>query len=106
LRKFILVFFDDILIYSKIEAEHVEDLDTVLNLLQKNSLFAKRIKCVFGQDKVEYLGHIISSEGVSTDPTKITVVQAWPFPKNITELKGFVGLVGYYRRFIKDYEDL
>jgi hypothetical protein len=52
------------------------------------------------------LGHIISSKGVSTDPTKITVVQAWPLPKNITELKGFVGLVGYYRRFIKDYEDL
>jgi hypothetical protein len=103
LRKFVLVFFADILIYSKNEAEHVEHLNIILTLLQKNSLFAKRIKCVFAQDKVEYLGHIISSAGVSTDSTKINEVQAWPLPNNITDLRGFLGLAGYYRRFIKDY---
>jgi hypothetical protein len=103
LRKFVLVFFHDILIYSKNEAEHAEHLNTILSLLQKDSLYAKRSKCVFAQDKVEYLGHIISSAGVSTDPTKINVVQAWSIPQNITDLRGFLGLTGYYRRFIKDY---
>jgi hypothetical protein len=98
-----LVFFDDILIYSKIEQEHMKHLHIVVNLLQDNSLFAKRSKCVFGKNKVEYLGHIISSEGVSIDPTKIFAVQAWPIPKNITELRGFLGLPRYYRRFINDY---
>jgi hypothetical protein len=103
LRKFVLVFFHDILIYSKNEAEHAKHLNTILSLLQKDSLYAKRSKCVFAQDKVEYLGHIISSAGVSTDPTKINAVQAWSIPQNITDLRGFLGLTGYYRRFIKDY---
>jgi hypothetical protein len=99
----VLVFFDNILIYSRTEAEHIEHLIVVLTLLQQNSLFVKRSKCVFGQKSVEYLGHIITSTGVSTDPTKISAVQAWPISKNITKMRGFLGLAGYYRRFVKDY---
>jgi hypothetical protein len=97
------VFFDDILIYSKTEPKHVEHLALVLKLLQQHSLFASRSNCVIGQGKVEYLEHIISYEGVSTDPSKISAVQASPVPKNIIELRGFMGLAGYYRRFVKDY---
>jgi hypothetical protein len=103
LKKIVLIFFDDILIYSKIETDHVAHLNIVLKLLHQNPLFAKKSKCVFGQDRVEYLGHIINSEGVSTDPSKISAVQHWPVPKNITELRGFLELAGYYRRFIRDY---
>jgi hypothetical protein len=99
----VLVFFDNILIYSRTEAEHIEHLIVVLTLLQQNSLFVKRSKCVFGLKSVECLGHIITSAGVSTDPTKISAVQAWPISKNITKMRGFLGLAGYYRRFVKDY---
>jgi hypothetical protein len=103
LKKIVLVLFDGILIYNKSEEEHYHHLQLVLELLRKNKLFAKRTKCVFGQAQVEYLGHIISSQGVSTDPAKIKAVKDWPTPQNITELRGFLGLAGYYRRFIKDY---
>jgi hypothetical protein len=102
LRKFILVFFDDILLYSKTEQEHQEHLQTVLEVLRKNQLFVKKSKCVFVQPQVEYLGHIISGNEVSTDPNKIQAVKDCPTPKNITELRAFLGLAGYYRRFIKD----
>jgi hypothetical protein len=70
--------------------------------LRQNKLFAKLSKCVFGQQQIECLGHIIGSQGVSTDPSKIQDVRDWPTPTNITELRGFLGLVVYYRRFIKD----
>jgi hypothetical protein len=106
LRKFVLFFFDGILIYSKNETDHVQHLKLVLILLQQHSMFAKRNKCVFGQSKVEFLGHIISSEGVSIDPSKISDVQTWPIPMNITKMRGFLGLTGYYRRFIKDFDKI
>lgn len=102
LRKFVLVFFDDILIYSKSATEHAQHLSLVLQLLRHHQLFAKPSKCVFGQDQVEYLGYIISSSGVATDPVKVQAVQNWPTPTSITELRGFLGLAGYYRRFIKN----
>ncbi|OMO68849.1 reverse transcriptase [Corchorus capsularis] len=103
LRKFILVFFDDILIYNKNLVDHLEHLQTTFELLRQHTLFAKRSKCSFAQHKVEYLGHFITTKGVETDPKKITTIINWPTPKNVTELRGFLGLTGYYRRFVQNY---
>ena len=103
LRKFALVFFDDILIYSNSISEHVNHLTAVLQVLRQHKLFAKMSKCIFGQPEIEYLGHIISKQGVATDPTKLQIIQQWPSPQNITQLRAFWGLTGYYRRFIQGY---
>jgi hypothetical protein len=89
-----------ILIYSKTREEHLEHLKLVLQLLRSHSLTAKRSKCVFATGKVEYLGHIISGQGVATDPAKIETIQNWQTPKSVTQLRSFLGLTGYYRRFI------
>lgn len=103
LRKFVLVFMDDILVYSHSLAEHVTHLELVFATLQLHQLYTKRRKCTFAVDRVEYLGHIISSAGVSTDPNKTKVMLQWPLPDNITELRGFLGLTGYYRKFVHHY---
>jgi hypothetical protein len=103
LRKFILVFFDDILVYSHTLTEHYEHLATVLNLLREHHLVAKASKCFFGRDQVEYLGHIISKQGVATDPYKIQAIREWPLPIGLKQLRGFLGLTGYYRRFVRGY---
>jgi hypothetical protein len=103
LRKFALVFFDDILIYSKTMTDHVLHLREVLEVLRQHQLFAKLSMCTFGQSSVEYLGHIISSQGVATYPAKIAIIQNWTTPTTVTQLKAFLGLTGYYKRFIKDY---
>ena len=104
LRKFVLVFFDDILVYSKNEAEHQEHLKTVLNVLKQHQFYANEKKCAFGQTSVSYLGHVISAQGVTADPEKIEAVKQWPQPKNVTALTGFLALTGYYRRFVAEYE--
>jgi hypothetical protein len=103
LRKGVLVFFDDILVYSRNQEDHIQHLNRVLSIMKDNRLFAKESKCVFGGRAVEYLGHIISKEGVKTDPSKIEAVQQWPVPKTIKQLRGFLGLAGYYRRFIRSF---
>ena len=89
LRKFVLVFLDDILVYSPTLEDHVLHLKQVLSKLREHQLFMKRSKCSFAQHQLEYLGHIISDKGVSTDPTKTAAMLSWPTPSNVTELKGF-----------------
>ncbi|PNY08611.1 Ty3/gypsy retrotransposon protein [Trifolium pratense] len=106
LRKSVLVFFDDILVYSPSWATHLEHLVVVLSLLRHHTLFAKLTKCCFGMTKVDYLGHTISSQGVEMDNSKIQAVLDWPVPTNIKQLHGFLGLSGYYRRFIKGYASI
>ncbi|GJR82098.1 putative mitochondrial protein [Tanacetum coccineum] len=106
LRKFVLVFFDDILIYNKKLEEHCDHLAQVLQVMKDNTLYAKRSKCYFPVPQVEYLGHIISAQGVYIDPSKIEAMQKWPIPSTLKQLRGFLGLTGYYRRFIKDYASI
>ncbi|XP_058742349.1 uncharacterized protein LOC131614818 [Vicia villosa] len=106
LRRFVLVFFDDILIYSSCLTDHAHHLSLILNLLSVNQFYAKLSKCVFAVPSVDYLGHIISSNGVTPDPTKIQAIMDWPRPRSLTTLRGFLGLTGFYRRFVRHYASL
>lgn len=103
LRKFVLVFFDDILIFSRSWEEHLDHVQRVFEILKTQKLFVKQKKCAFGQGEVDYMGHIISGAGVKVDNSKIHAMLDWPPPTTITELRCFLGLTGYYRKFVKDY---
>jgi hypothetical protein len=103
LRKCALVFFDDILVYSDTWDNHLMHLDWVLQLLHQDHWQVKLSKCSFAKQKIAYLGHVISKDGVSTDPTKVEAVHSWPTPQNAKELRGFLGLAGYYRKFVKNF---
>jgi hypothetical protein len=103
LRRFVLVFFDDILIYSASWADHLRHLRVVFTILQQHWLFVKRSKCAFGERSIAYLGHVISDAGVAMDPTKVQAVLAWPQPRLARVVRGFLGLAGYYRMFVQDY---
>jgi len=103
LDQFVVVFIDDILIYSKNNREHAEHLRIVLQTLQQEQLHAKRSKCDFWLDSIAFLGHMVSAEGISVDPSKVQAVKDWPVPRTVTEIKSFLGLAGYYRRFVQDF---
>lgn len=98
-----LVFFDDILIYSKSYEEHLVHLKLVFELLMKDQWFIKLSKCSFAQRQIKYLGHVISEQGVGTDPDKVSAIAQWPRPTSIKELRSFLGLAGYYRKFMKNF---
>jgi hypothetical protein len=106
LDKFVIVFIDDILIYSKSKAEHEVHLRIVLELLNKEQLYAKFSKCEFWLSEVQFLGHIINSKGIHVDPIKIEAVRNWPPPTTPTEIRSFLGLAGYYRRFIENFSKI
>ncbi|GJT63595.1 putative reverse transcriptase domain-containing protein [Tanacetum coccineum] len=106
LDKFVIVFIDDILIYSKTQEEHVEHLRLVLGLLKKEKLYAKFSKCEFWLREVQFLGHVINGNGIHVDPSKIEAVKNWKAPRTLTEVCSFLGLAGYYRRFIENFSKI
>lgn len=103
LRKCVLAFFDDILVYSSSYEDHIHHLAQVFELLSKDQWLVKLSKCSFAKQSISYLGHIVSAQGVSTDPSKIEAVKAWPTPSDVKQLRSFLGLTGYYRKFVKHY---
>ncbi|WVZ75795.1 hypothetical protein U9M48_023826 [Paspalum notatum var. saurae] len=103
LDKFVVVFIDDILIYSKMEEEHEEPLRLVLQKLREYKLYAKLSKCEFWLDPVPFLGHIVSKGGIMVDPSKISSIMDWKVPEVVKEVRRFLGLAGYYRRFIESF---
>ena len=106
LDKFVIVFIDDILIYSPSKEEHEQHLKLVLELLGREKLYAKFSKCEFWLQEVQFLGHIISKDGIHVDPAKIEAVKNWEAPKTPTEIRSFLGLAGYYRRFIENFSKI
>ncbi|GJV24839.1 putative reverse transcriptase domain-containing protein [Tanacetum coccineum] len=106
LDKFVIVFIADILIYSKDEKEHEEHLKAILELLKKEQLYAKFSKCEFWIPKVQFLGHVIDSRGIHVDPAKIESIKDWASPKTPMEIRQFLGLAGYYRRFIEGFSKI
>jgi hypothetical protein len=103
LDKFVVVFIDDILIYSKNGEEHAEHLRVVLQRLRDHKLYAKFSKCEFWLDSLKFLGHTISKEGISVDPSKVQEVIDWKPPKTVHQIRSFLGLADYYRCFIPDF---
>jgi hypothetical protein len=106
LDKFVIVFLDDILVYSKSDEEHKKKLRMVLQVLRKHRLYAKISKFIFYQKKIHYLGHIISTKGIEVNPEKIEAIRGWPMPNTVTEVISFMGLADYYQIFIKGFSNI
>jgi hypothetical protein len=106
LDRFVVVFIDDILIYSKSESDHEEHLRLVLQKLRDNQLYAKYSKCEFWIDEVSFLGHIISNGRILVDPAKVKKIVVWSIPTTDTGVRSFLGLAGYYRRFIEGFSKI
>ena len=104
--KFVLVFIDDFLVYSKMEEEHEEHLRIVLQTLRKHQLYAKFHKCNFYQKKIQYLGHVIYVKGTAVDPDKVRAIMEWLVPKDVANIRSFMGITGYYRRFIEGFSKI
>ena len=106
LDQFFVVFVDDILIYSQTEWKHEYHSRIVLQLLRDHQLYAKFSKCEFWLTEMRFLGHMASASGVSVDPEKVEAVMSWERPKSVFEIRSFLGLAGYYRRFLEDFSRL
>ena len=106
LDRFVIIYLDDILVYSKSIENHHKHLRIVLNTLRKNRLYAKLSKCCLYQDSVSFLGHVVSSKGVEMEQEKIKAIQEWPTPKTVKDIKSFLGLAGFYRRFIRNFSKI
>lgn len=106
LDQFVVVFIDDILIYSKSREEHAVHLLMVLTMLREHQLYAKLSKCEFWLEEVSFLVHVVSKEGIAVDPTKVEANLNWPRPSNVTEVRSFLGLAGYYRRFVEGFSKI
>ena len=106
LDKFVVVFIDDILIYSRTQEGHAEHLKTILSILREKQLYAKRSKCEFWMTSIQFLGHMILAQDISVDPSKVEIVLKWEHPKLVTKIRSFVGLASYYRRFIEGFSKI
>ena len=106
LDKFVVVYIDDILVYSKNEEEHKDHLRLVLGKLREHQLYAKFSKCEFWLKEVGFLGHVISGEGIAVDPTKVVTMTNWEAPTSVGEIWSFLGLAGYHRRFIENFSKI
>ncbi|WJZ91028.1 hypothetical protein VitviT2T_010138 [Vitis vinifera] len=104
--RFVVIYFDDILVYSKNLDEHINHLHCVLAILRKEKLYANLKKCSFCMDKVVFLGYVVSAKGIEVDEEKVKAIKEWPTPKSITEVRSFHGLASFYRRFVKDFSTL
>jgi Reverse transcriptase (RNA-dependent DNA polymerase) len=105
LDKFVTVYMDDILVYSADPARHAEHVRLVFQRLAEHQMYAKRSKCDFVKSEISFLGHIVSTEGLKVDPKKVAAVQSWPTPSNVDEVRVFLGLGNYFRKFIRGYSD-
>jgi hypothetical protein len=106
LDKFVVVFIDDILVYSRSEEEHEEHLRLALQRLREHRLYTKLSKCEFWMKQVAFLGHVISKEGISVDPRNVQDVLSWNVPTSVGDIQSFLGLAGYYRRFIEGFSKI
>ena len=106
LDDFVIVYIDDILIFSKDEAEHLEHLEKVFELLREHKLYGKPSKCEFATPSCTFLGHVISRDGICPEISKVEAIQEWPQPKSLTETRSFLGITGYYRKFVKNYAEI
>jgi hypothetical protein len=106
LDRFVVVFIDDILVYSKSAEEHGQHLRVVLGKLRKHQLYAKFSRCEFWMQRVSFLGHVLTAEGVEVDPEKVKAVSEWKQPTSASEIRSFLGLAGYYRRFIEGFSKI
>jgi hypothetical protein len=103
---FVVIFIDDILIYSKTQEDHAHHIHIVLQKLREHHLYAKFSKCEFWLEEVSFLGHILYKDGVAVDPSKVQDVLEWKQPRSVTDIRSFLGLAGYYRRFIENFSKI
>jgi hypothetical protein len=105
-KSFVVVYLDDIIIFNKTWEEHIRHIKQVFSSLQQDKLYSNLEKCSFGMNRVQYLGYIVDEHGVHVDPTKIQFIRDWPSPTTLTELRSFLGLANFYRRFILGFSHI